>query len=93
MLLKFRSMASYTIDLHKKYSIPDEISIRHIRDSILIIAPETANWIVLSSSIELDIFNYLKLHPIGDALNKFAVDEVRKVVTQLEARRFCNKKN
>ena len=92
MLILFDDMAKYAIDIQKKYSMPAEISIQHISDSILIIAPETANWIVLSSSVELDVFNFLRQHCIGDAICKFDVDEVRKVVVQLEARRFCNKK-
>lgn len=85
-------MAKYKIDSQKIYSMPKNISIRQIDDAVLIIVPETANWIVLSSSVELEIFNFLRDgNTIMDSINRFGYESTQNVIVQLEARRFCEK--
>lgn len=88
-------MSKYTIDLNKSYNFPTEIKKVEYQGSILVIAPETANWIVLKSKKQEDILEFLKAgHTIKETLEKssFYKEDVNFVVTQLEARRFCTKK-
>lgn len=87
-------MAKYEIDNNKKYSFPDEIKTIYHDGKILIIAPKFANWLVLETNAQLSIFRFLGMgHSINDALccKKFNESDVNYVVTQLEAKRFCNK--
>lgn len=84
-------MAQYNIDTSKIYNFPSEIkTVRH-RGKILIIAPEEANWIVLDTLQQLEIFN---MFHIGQSIEevvhntKFEYSDIKKVVTQIEARRF-----
>lgn len=73
--------------------MPNDISIKHINDAVLIIAPDTANWIVLSSEREVEVFDFLRENnSVGDAIRQFGYDYTHNVVVQLEARRFCSRK-
>ena len=88
-------MCYYEIDPKKKYNIPKDISIINYKDKILVIASSTANWIVLESVSQLEVFYYLKKnHTINEALANVQFNEcdVTFVVTQIEARKFCTKK-
>lgn len=88
-------MTKYTIDLNKFYIFPKEIKYVEYEDSILVIAPETANWIVLKSKKQKNVLEFLKVgHTINETLENqsFNKNDVNAVVTQLEARRFCTKK-
>lgn len=84
-------MPSYNIDINKTYQFPCEISRVNYADSILIIEPAYANWIVLKSDSQVSIFDYFrKGHSIKEALlnSKFSNDDISFVVTQIEARKM-----
>lgn len=84
-------MPTYNIDINKIYQFPEEICEINFADSILVIAPAFANWIVLKSASQVSIFDFLrKGYSIKDTLSKniFSKDDVSFVVTQIEARRF-----
>ena len=51
-------MSKYEIDIDKTYSFPSQLSIINYDNNIIIVAPQFANWIVLVSQSQLDIFNY-----------------------------------
>lgn len=88
-------MPQYYIDPEKVYSFPNEISIRYQNGTILIIAPETANWIVLSSDKCLEMFEYLgQGNSVGSLVSKHSenLSCAKEVITQIEERHFCNRK-
>lgn len=88
-------MPQYYIDPEKVYSFPNEISIRYQNGTILIIAPETANWIVLSSDKCLEMFEYLgQGNSVGSLVSKYSenLSCAKEVITQIEERHFCNRK-
>ena len=85
----------HEIDSHKTYQIPKDISVIQYNGKILIIAPDTANWIVLNTLEQLNVFNSFKEgHSIKFCLadKSFNSDDVTYVVTQIEARKLCTKK-
>ena len=59
---------------------------------ILVIANETANWIVLENDSQLEFFELLKGFPLNEALDVFKGNmiDAQKTVIQLEAKRFEN---
>lgn len=84
-------MAKYHIDSSKTYNFPQELSEVNYENRILIIAPEEANWIVLDSIQQLDIFNLIKSGlSIEEVLNNSSIDieDVKNVIIQIEARKF-----
>lgn len=88
-------MCSYNINPDKRYQIAKDISIVNYKNKILVIAPSTANWIILESSSQLSVFEFLKDgHSINETLTtgKFNQQDVIYVVTQIEARKLCSKK-
>lgn len=88
-------MPRYAIDINKTYQIPHDIRVVEYDDKSLVIAPDTANWIVLNSSAQLDIFEYLHMGcSIKETLAKpqVVMRDLNYVVTQVEAKRFCTKK-
>lgn len=85
-------MASFEIDNNKTYSFPPNLSIHYISDKILIIAPETARWIVLQNNAQLDIFRQLSLKSIADLVSCGIYSEldIMNTVLQVEAKHFCS---
>lgn len=84
-------MAKYHIDLRKTYEFPNEISIVNYKEKILVIAPEEANWIVLDSLQQQNVFNLLNTGlSIEEVLQVSSINstDVKNVITQVEARRF-----
>ncbi len=80
-----------TIDLSFQYKFPDGLkTVRH-NGKILIISPNTANWIVLDNESQLTFFNLLKFKPLGESINSFngLNDDIQQVLIQLEAKQFC----
>ncbi len=75
-----------------KYSFPKEISIVKFNSKIIVISVETGNWIILENEKQLDYFNLLKVYDIDGALKNFdgQYSDAQNVVTQIEARNFCN---
>lgn len=87
-------MARYRIDIDKIYKFPSDIRIVEHLSHVLVIAPKYANWIVLNSQSQLDVFNFLREgHSIKEALDTPTFDsaDVNYVVTQIEARRLTCK--
>jgi len=87
-------MPKYEIDTNKVYKIPTEIRVVEHKDKILVVAPEFANWIVLDSKKQLSIFEFFRDgKSIKEAISdsRFAITDVNYVVTQIEARKLCNK--
>lgn len=87
-------MSEYNINLDKRYRMPEEIQVINYNDKILVIAPQFANWIVLESPSQLSVFNYFKQgHSIQETISNinFNIESINYVVTQLEAKKFCNK--
>lgn len=77
------------------YSLPSELKVVEHRNQFLVIAPMTASWIVLPSEKHIEILReFSNGLSIADLTNRFPAhqEELREVVTQLEARRFCNRK-
>ncbi|MBD5422593.1 MAG: radical SAM protein, partial [Bacteroides sp.] len=86
-------MPSYSININKSYNIPKSLPIVRFDDKILVIDVLRANWIVLDSEKQLDIFksfqkgisieSMLKSHPHSES-------DINYVVTQIEARQLYN---
>lgn len=84
----------YFIDPQKKYVIPDDLSIVRFENKLLVISPNTANWMVFPSELHIDILKaFQQEKSIEETLSHYIGDEdaVQEVVTQLEAKRFCTK--
>ena len=87
-------MAKYNINLKKTYTFPEEIKTVYYNNSILVISPSTAKWIVLDSEVQLAILYYLKDgHSIEEVIASptFDIKDTQIVITQLEARHFCDR--
>lgn len=88
-------MAKYKIDIDKVYSFPEEISVIEYDGFFLVVAPKFANWIVLNSMSQVEVFNYLKENnsiAVALANSSLKIEDVNYVVTQVEARRFTKEK-
>lgn len=74
----------------KRYQMPNNIRIVRHKNHILVIAPDTAKWLVLENEEQLDFFHLLEENKLSDALNLFQGEykNAQQVVLQLEARRF-----
>ena len=80
------------VDLEKIYDFPEWL-VRLVDGIILIIAPDTGNWMVIQSEEELEVFKYLDTgHPINDCLERFDEEIVIEVLTQVEAKQFASRK-
>lgn len=88
-------MPKYNIDINKVYDLPKDIKIIQFKDLYLVIAVNFANWIVLTSSSQVDVLEYFrKGHSIQDALNnpKLLSSDINYTVMQIEARKLQNKR-
>lgn len=76
----------------KRYCLPEKTTIVRHNGYILVVADETANWIVLENDSQLDFFELLKVFPLNEALDVFKgkMIDAQKTVIQLEAKRFEN---
>lgn len=84
-------MPRYEIDIKKNYIFPSDLRTISFDQSILIIAPDYANWIVLESPVQLEIFEQFKNgRTIEDVLTLYEASNVTYVVTQIEARNLCD---
>ena len=81
------------IDVHQKYEFPEHLEIVKHRDVWLVIAVETASWIVLDNEDQLNFFLLLKRNSIEKALDEFVgnLQNARWVLVQIEARQLCSK--
>lgn len=77
-----------SLDVQKTYKMPKYLTIHSIDGRILVISPETANWLLLDNEAQLDIFLMLKEgKTVGKVLEGDRSNAVR-VLTELEAKRF-----
>lgn len=74
----------------KRYSFPEDLVVVRHGGKWLPVAVDTACWIVLDNAAQLDFFNLLREHTLGESLELFHGEEADAawVVTQLEARHF-----
>lgn len=89
------NMPKYVINPCKRYQIPEEISVVNRNGLFLVIAPNIAGWVVLQSKNHLSIlFEFKKGASIEEIISNqsFERKDVAYVVTQIEARRFFEKK-
>lgn len=80
------------ISPQKHYKLPDDIRFIHYANVILVISPQTANWIVLDNEEQVKYFNLLRELNIETALKEFSGkhQDAQRVILQLEARHFEN---
>lgn len=72
------------------YTFPADIHAIAHDEKVLTIHPERANWLVLERS-EYPIFQYLEQrHTIAEAMASFDKEPVIRVLTEIEAKGFCN---
>src|SRR5574344_2863637 len=76
------------IELSKLYKFPSKFKVIKYKTKILVIAIDTARWIVLDSEKQLDIFNLLQQHTLEEtiAISDASQNDIMSVVTQIEAR-------
>lgn len=79
------------ISLDKRYQFPTGLKTVLCDGKILIISPETANWVVLNSDKELEIFHELSSKPLGEVLLNHGQKHVERVLVELEAKQFEKK--
>lgn len=80
------------LDIEKQYSFPDNIEIIHYGEVYIVIAVDTACWIVLDNEDQLAFFKLLKDQPIKLALDNFKgnIKNAQWVLIQIEARQLCS---
>lgn len=91
-------MATYTKQKHisedTRFLLPKTLRRVDYDGRIIVIASETARWIVLTNEHQYHFFKLLNEFIIGDALSRYmgTMDDARYVVTQIVAKDFCNTK-
>ena len=82
------------INLNATIQIPKNLKVVKYKEYILVIAIDTACWIVLENEEQLCFFNLLNKHTIQNALDAFDgdIEDAKYVLTQIVARNFENTK-
>ena len=79
-----------SVDPADRYDFPASIRVIPYDGKVLVVHPESANWLVLEAS-EYPIFQYLEQgHTIAEALAAFDEEPVIRVLTEIEAKGFCH---
>lgn len=89
-----KTIVRKSIPLDKAFALPSKmVNVRHA-NKILVVSPETANWIVLQNEEQLSFLELLSHNRLGEALKHFSgsYDNAKAVVTQIIARKFENQK-
>ena len=75
-----------------KFTLPVKIKKVIYRGKMLVISPETANWIILENEEQWQFFQLLTSFDLGNALKQFngAYDNAQYTVTQIVAKHFDN---
>ena len=75
-----------------KFTLPVKIKKVIYRGKLLVISPETANWIILENEEQWQFFQLLTSFDLGNALKQFngAYDNAQYTVTQIVAKHFDN---
>lgn len=81
-----------TVDLGKRYSLPEKVTTIKYKGYILVVANNAATWIVLENDKQLQFYQLLEKFSLSDALEKFKgnITDAKKVVIQIEAKQFEN---
>lgn len=80
------------IDIEKRYDFPKNMEIIHYKGKHIVIAVETACWIVLENKGQLNFFNSLRDRTIKSAIENFGgeIKDAQWVLIQIEARQLCS---
>jgi len=86
------------LDITKKYNIPNSLSRRYLPNGILIIAIDSANWVLLHNYEQEKIFNMLMTSSIEEVIAELDnpelhMDNLMHVLTELEAKQFESQKH
>lgn len=81
-----------SVDPCHRFIFPSNIVKVDYKGKILVISPNTANWIVLENDLQFDFFKLLVQHQLDEALALYTggIDNAKYTVTQIVARDFCN---
>ncbi|MBS5301287.1 MAG: radical SAM protein [Clostridiaceae bacterium] len=87
-------MAKLELDPQKIYKMPDPVFIKKIDSYYLVIASETANWLLLQNEKQLEIFQLLSggksVKEVMNGLDGADGKELYHVLVELEAKKFEN---
>lgn len=86
-------MSGLTLQPQKRYKMPHSIHFERVDGKILVVSSESANWLLLHSENQLDIFNsLLQGKSIEEVFLNFQdnIADVYAVLTELEAKQFEN---
>ena len=80
------------VDIDNKYDFPKNMEIIRHKEVYLVIAVDTACWIVLQNENQFNFFNALKGRTIRSAIEEFTgdINDAKSVLVQIEARQFCS---
>jgi radical SAM protein with 4Fe4S-binding SPASM domain len=86
------------LDITKRYNMPNKMSRKYLPDGILIIAVDSANWVLLQNHEQEKIFDLLMVFSVEDVLSKLedfnlSMDNFLYVLTELEAKQFETQKH
>lgn len=78
------------IDVEKRYILPANLSVVRYKGKILLIAVDTATWLVLENEEQLRFFSLLQKYSIRESMVIFQgkKEDVINTITQIEARKF-----
>lgn len=78
------------VDIDKRYTFPKEIAYVFYRGVYLVISVNTAKWLVLENSQQLEFFKTLEYNTLASALSGTLCDrnDMVEVITQIEAKNF-----
>lgn len=83
-----------TISKDTLFSFPSHLKAIEYKDKILVVSPDTANWLVLENAEQYCFFQLLESMDLGSALEQFQGEysDAQYTVTQIVAKDFENKK-
>lgn len=73
-----------------RFSLPHKLDIIEYKDKIIALDCNSANWIVLNCSRELEILNRLKESALGEVYASYPEKDFLNVVTQIVAKNFSS---
>ena len=84
-------MPHVALNANKIYSLPEKIFIKTVFEKILVISPETANWLVLNNETQKKIYEHLSNgFNIAEVMKKFPRnrEDILAVLKEIEAKNF-----
>ena len=91
-----REIRHQEINSSKRYCLPEKTTIVRYNGYILVIANETANWIVLENDSQLEFFELLKGFPLNEALDVFKgnmIDAQKTVIQRQNGLKISKQKS